>query len=215
MALSKEDDERFSSLAKSHPLLPSVLVEIHDRLAQGVFVEQFAKYPPGSPERLTITLQTLDIRAGAFLKLVDTMEYQELFIVLLKELVQTAWLEFAAFPIERANMDSPDMRRYLRTITDRTAHWEAEGFRRLVPSEAVATVAVPKRIAKRQEPNPAVLENRETVSHKQAALALGISERTLDRWIADGRLIPIGPITRKRFKCKDLLKILSQKHSDN
>jgi hypothetical protein len=215
MELSEEDNERFRSLAISHPLLPAVMVEIHDRLTQGRFVEEFAKYSPGSPDRMIVTLRALDIRASAFLKLVDTVERQELFITLLKELMKTAWLEFAAFPIEKANIDSLDMRRHWRTITDRTAYWEAEGFRRLVPSEAAATVVVPKKIAKRQEPNPALLENKETVNHKQAALALGISERTLDRWIADGRLIPIGPTTRKRFKCKDLLKILSQKHSDN
>ena len=179
MALSKEDDERFRALAKSHPLLPAVIIEIHDRLAQSGFVEEFAKYPPGSPERLMVALQALDVRSSAFIKLVDTIDLQELFITVLQEVARTAWVEFAAFPIEKANLDSPDTRRNWRAITDRTSHWEAEGFRRLIPTETAARTAGDQPRRGYRDPVRAWMKQKEILSVKAAARKLGVSESTL------------------------------------
>ena len=64
---------------------------------------------------------------------------------------------------------------------------------------------------KKREPNPQVLKDRETVSRKMAAEALGVTERTLDRHVRSGLLVPAGPPTRKRFKTKDLSRLMNDK----
>jgi hypothetical protein len=73
-----------------------------------------------------------------------------------------------------------------------------------------------KRKAKQiPEPNPQLLENNETLNRLQAAKALGVHTRTLDRWIKGGKLTPIGASGRKRIKTKELRKFLDQKPQDN
>lgn len=64
-----------------------------------------------------------------------------------------------------------------------------------------------------REPNLELLKNTEaTLNRKNAAEALGTTERTLDRWVADNKLTPVGPESRKRFKTKDLLRFLNRKN---
>jgi predicted site-specific integrase-resolvase len=53
-----------------------------------------------------------------------------------------------------------------------------------------------------------------TLSRLRAAEALGIAHRTVDRWVADKKLVPIGAGLRKRFKVEDLQRLLNQKLSD-
>jgi excisionase family DNA binding protein len=66
-----------------------------------------------------------------------------------------------------------------------------------------------------REPNLELLKNPDaTLNRKNAAEALGVTERTLDRWITDKELIPVGPGSRKRFKTKDLLRLLNQNRRD-
>ncbi|HLN01085.1 MAG TPA: helix-turn-helix domain-containing protein [Bryobacteraceae bacterium] len=65
------------------------------------------------------------------------------------------------------------------------------------------------------EPKPELLGNPDaTLSRLRAAEALGITPRTLDRWIADGKLTPVGIGARKRFKTKDLKRVLDQRTLD-
>jgi hypothetical protein len=66
-----------------------------------------------------------------------------------------------------------------------------------------------------REPNTALLKNQDaTLNRKSAAEALGISERTLDRWVDAEKLTPIGLGSRKRFKTKELLRALNQNNRD-
>jgi excisionase family DNA binding protein len=65
-----------------------------------------------------------------------------------------------------------------------------------------------------REPNPEILKNKETVNHREAAEALGIVPRTLNRWIADGTLTPTRVASRNRFKSKDLQKVINQNKRD-
>jgi hypothetical protein len=66
-----------------------------------------------------------------------------------------------------------------------------------------------------REPNLELLKNQEgTLNRKNAAQALGVSERTLDRLVADKKLIPVGPGFTKRFKNKDLLKCFNKRKAD-
>jgi hypothetical protein len=65
-----------------------------------------------------------------------------------------------------------------------------------------------------REPNLELLKNPEaTLNRKNAADALGVAERTLDRWTGK-EIIPVGAGSRKRFRTKDLLRLLNQKHRD-
>jgi hypothetical protein len=76
---------------------------------------------------------------------------------------------------------------------------------------------VPESKTRRQllEPRPDLLTNPDaTLSRLRAAEALGITSRTLDRWITDKKLTPFGAGLRKRFKAKDLQRLLNQKLLD-
>jgi hypothetical protein len=78
--------------------------------------------------------------------------------------------------------------------------------------------SVPQAKAKRRrflEPNLELLKNPDdsTLNRPNTAEALGITPRTLDRWITDERITPVGPSNRKRFKVKDIKRLLNQKVS--
>jgi hypothetical protein len=76
-----------------------------------------------------------------------------------------------------------------------------------------STPAPRKRTRHFREPNLELLKNQEgTLNRKNAAEALGVTERTLDRWVADKQIIPVGPGFRKRFKNKDLLRFFNKQN---
>ena len=63
-----------------------------------------------------------------------------------------------------------------------------------------------------REAKPELLKNPDGMSgRKNAAIALGISEKTLDRRVKDKLLTPIGTGSLIRFKNKDLIRLLNQK----
>lgn len=192
---------------KTHPRYSAVQVQLHENS-----LKLGKKFPSPlsrlSADSLECAKVMMHIHAEAYLTMVDDMAFQEAYIGVLDSFAKQAWEQFSGMPLEFATAD--DFRYFRQAI----AHWKAEGYRRLSAAEAPAVTAppAPARAREPREPNPALLENRDTVNHKIAALALGISGRTLDRWIADGKLTATGPSTRKRFKSKDLLKILNQKH---
>jgi len=64
------------------------------------------------------------------------------------------------------------------------------------------------------EPRPELLETAETLNKTQAAQALGISVRTLDRYVADGLLSPVGSYLRRRFKTRDLRSFMTRRNKD-
>jgi hypothetical protein len=69
---------------------------------------------------------------------------------------------------------------------------------------------------KRREPRPELLANPEaTLSRLKASEALGITPRTLDRWIKDGKLTTTGLGAQKRLRTKDLKRLLDQKLLDS
>jgi hypothetical protein len=66
-----------------------------------------------------------------------------------------------------------------------------------------------------RDPKPELLANLDTtLSRLRSAEALGISRRTLDRWVLNHKLKPVGLGHRKRFRTKDLRKLLDQKLLD-
>jgi transposase InsO family protein len=74
------------------------------------------------------------------------------------------------------------------------------------------TGKAPRRLL---EPRPDLLTNPDaTLSRFRAADALGITPRTLDRWVTDGKLTRVGAGLRKRFKVKELKRVLDQRLLD-
>ena len=72
-----------------------------------------------------------------------------------------------------------------------------------------------KKARQSLEPRPDLLKNQDlTLSRLRTAEALGITPRTLDRRVADKKLTPFGVGLRKRFKVKDIQRMLDQKLLD-
>lgn len=83
------------------------------------------------------------------------------------------------------------------------------------PDTAVDDAPPAKKLRQYQEPKPELLKDPDaSLGRLRAAEALGITPRTIDRWINDKKLTPIGSGSRKRFKAKDLKKLLDQKNLD-
>ena len=62
-----------------------------------------------------------------------------------------------------------------------------------------------------REPNPDMLKGKDIVSRKQAAEALGVTTRTIDRFVEDRKLNPTGGWGSKRFKTQELLDFMNRK----
>lgn len=65
------------------------------------------------------------------------------------------------------------------------------------------------------EPNSQLLKLDQTLNRNQAAEALGTTPRTLDRWVKDRKLTPVGSGGRKRFKTSELRRFLNARFRDN
>jgi hypothetical protein len=98
-----------------------------------------------------------------------------------------------------------------RALEDRVKDWKTQ-VGKIGPSADRLPATAIKTKRQRREPNSELLKNIETVNRKQAAVALGVAERTLDRMVADKRLHPIGAFRSKRFKTNELLRFLKQKN---
>ena len=79
------------------------------------------------------------------------------------------------------------------------------------PSETL--LPAEKKSRRLLEPRPEVLSNLEFVGKQKAAIALGVSTRTIDRWAEAGDLTPIGGPGRRLFRSKDIAKLINSKNS--
>ena len=79
------------------------------------------------------------------------------------------------------------------------------------PKVAVPNRATNKKTRQRSEPHPELLKDKETVNKTQAAQALGISTRTLDRYVKEEKLSPVGAFGQRRYKTKDLISFIKQR----
>lgn len=65
------------------------------------------------------------------------------------------------------------------------------------------------------DPKPELLKNPNArLNRQRAAEALGITVRTLSRWVSDGIVAPVGVGRQKRFKASDLAALVNQKRRD-
>jgi len=125
------------------------MVEQADGILNGNFAEGLRSLSPGSPARLDLAIQLLDVRAGAFVKLVDDIEHQKAFMVVLQEITLMTWSEFANFPFKDANLQSPDMQLCWERIGARVSYWKVEGFRRLAAKLAIPTTILAPSLSRR------------------------------------------------------------------
>ena len=123
--------ENAKVLLESHPNFPSANVQIYEQLQRDRFGERLGACPAASPPRMEIVLDALDVRAQAYLRLVDDLALQKAFLVALGKMAHTAWVELTDFPVEESNLSSPMAQRWWATIMARVGHWENEGFKKL------------------------------------------------------------------------------------
>jgi hypothetical protein len=116
----------------------------------------------------------------------------------------------------------------------RIHHWEAQAIKKIrkIEEEALnrepepenrrshpreihpdAKPSVAKKARTILEPKPELLKDVESVTRLRAAAAIGVSPRTLDRYAERQLLTPIGPVGRKRFKTRDLIKFMNSKNN--
>jgi excisionase family DNA binding protein len=225
--LQQEELTKAYALFEKHPELPSVLVEIHDsrqELDRGMSDQAKERL---SEARLEHCLKQLEIFGRAYLRLVADFEYAKAYNAILNKCLREVWEFFAGFPIETifatplfSSASPPAACLQRDQMVERTIHWQTEGFRRVAELRKERPRQPPEPTPKTQrkiaEPRPDLLANLDiTLSRLKAAEALGISPRTLDRWVADQRLTPIGTGHRKRFKAKDLKRLIEQRNLDN
>jgi hypothetical protein len=105
------------------------------------------------------------------------------------------------------------MEKELRAMLMQWSDHAAKQLEAKPATRAVAETPKASRSARTfREPDAELLKNPDaTLNRKNAAQALGISERTLDRWVKDTILTPTGHGYRKRFKVKDLRRMLNSK----
>ncbi len=88
----------------------------------------------GTAARISAVLRQLDVRASAYLELVDDMPSQEAFMTVLNELERQSWAEYSGYPPEMIEPVPGDPQ--FHAIRQRLGHWLGEGYRRLMPAAA-------------------------------------------------------------------------------
>jgi len=103
-------------------------------------------------------------------------------------------------------------------LLGRLHHWKSKAMERArqfqqpeAAKQAEPSNVRPKQTRHSREPNLELLKKAETLSRNLAAEALGVTVRTIDRWMADGKLDSVGAGSRTRLKTKDLARIFNQK----
>ena len=218
---------------RRHPDYSGVQVEIHDRSEELYDAATPETDEARSEARSEFILRLYVVQARAYLRLVDNMQYQDAYEFILRDNVQEVWSKYAK--VDRTlfgKMAGLDMR-FLQTAQLLVQHWITEGHRRIAKAKEAGEGSLTgqpgpssnrpisqreehhaKASRKIREPNPDILKNKETVNHREAAEALGIDPRTVNRWIADKILTPTHVAGRNRFKSRDLLRIINQTKLD-
>jgi hypothetical protein len=122
------------SVLKKHPRFPAAQVQILARskeLMDGL-TEQEKQWATSA--RIAVVLRQLDVRAEAYLDLVDDMKSQEAFMTVLNNLGIQAWGEYTGYDPELVQPIAGDPQ--VDAIRQRVAHWVGEGYKRLMNQES-------------------------------------------------------------------------------
>jgi hypothetical protein len=101
----------------------------------------------GTPARLHAVLRLLDIRATAYLDLIDDLAAQKAYMMLLSAFADQAWQEFIGYPVWMipAAVEDANANEIKKHIT----HWLAEGYKRLIKTDPTPA---PKEATPNEEP---------------------------------------------------------------
>ncbi|HEV3330163.1 MAG TPA: helix-turn-helix domain-containing protein [Bryobacteraceae bacterium] len=219
--------------SKPPPSLSDVTQEIQQRIeedhaaAYAQFVAEILKFADRREPLFRYLSHTFEIYAHhrSFLKFKEGLKGWEDYLTTLREWV-LGQAETLTAPWDWP-LGVPFLEQLRAHLIGRSYHWKAEVMKREREAKAAnqsphpAIIAAPSPSPKAPkgrdipDPKPELLRNPDaTLSRLKAAEALGIATRTLDRWVADRKLTPIGFGARKRFKVKDLQRLLDQKLAD-
>jgi len=209
--------KRFQDLRKAMDVLETLpgfaaaQVQRYEREKDALKILAADNPPLCSETRLEHVLKLLDIRTQPYLELVSGMPTLKAFTGLISEFANIAWEEQTGGPFYQQGTQ-------FDRIETKVRDWLNEAYKRVAQGGTKQTErpSTPHKPTRRfSEPNLELLRHSETVNKKQAADALGVSLRTLDRYVADKRLTPAGGYSRRRFKTKDLLNFIGRKQQDN
>jgi hypothetical protein len=120
------------SRLEKHPLYASVMVQIakrSDEIAQDI--SQDARTHQ-TPARMGWVLKLFEIQAEGYLRLVDDLQSQKDFIVILDHLVRSCWEQYSAYPCAVF----PPIPAQIEPIQERARHWSIQGWERISTSES-------------------------------------------------------------------------------
>ncbi len=155
-----------------------------------------------SPQSSYALDTTLDIAGRS----VPRMMFVEgrIFDRLLKQTLQ------AAYPLESASALFYGYRLYLTDLEYSIGHTlELERKRWTAKLASGEGTAKPSHTRTRRDPDLDVLPEVGTVNKKTAARALGCTTRTINRYVADGRLTPVKGRYGNRYKVEDIRALLA------
>jgi hypothetical protein len=134
--------EHAKAMLEAHPDFAKAHVETYEQiLKDNKAAQRLGVTDAGSDERLTIALELFDIRANAYLKLVDNLQLQKAYVISLSVMVHSAWQELTGQPLdlELLPLLGDEGQKKWRAILARLHHWENEGFKRLMPKSGEPT----------------------------------------------------------------------------
>jgi excisionase family DNA binding protein len=205
-----------------NPNFPAAQVRVHEQEQ-----EMEASNPDGTVERLTevrfeYRLKLLDIRGEGYARLVVDAESHTAYTTIIRHYARALWFHFAGLPLDAVPLPLPFAEKppkdpivlWRVRLEKRIAHWLNEGYRYRAALQSDKPAQLPEpptRNRRTLEPRPDLLTNLDgTSSRLKAAQILGITPRTLDRWVHDKKLTPVITGSHKRFRNKDLRKIIDQ-----
>lgn len=136
--MDSPDRRNSRPLLESHPNFPRANVEIFEGLEQAKIAERMWLTAVASKERMEVVLTTFDIRARAYLQMVDDLELLRSYADALSQCARTAWIELTGSLIDAADLRNPGVQDRWGMIESRIRYWQKEGFKRLLPEQEVA-----------------------------------------------------------------------------
>ena len=123
-----------------------------------------------SPQRLGAVLRLIDIRAEAYLTLVDDVVSQDAFMAMMNSFTDQAWQDYVGFSVYQAPplQDDPNY----RTIRERGRRWVSKGYERLDAEERKAPESPEGASDMPEKPIVFISYSWDGDSHKQWVLQL-------------------------------------------
>src|ERR1700722_2034617 len=135
-AIRKKQDAANAAMAvlEQHPRFPAAQYRAITESSELTANLTEDEKQEGTPARLHAVLRLLDIRAMAYLDLVDDLDAQKAYMTLLSAFADQAWQEFIGYPVWVIPATVQDAN--ATEIKNHITRWLAEGYKRLIKTEA-------------------------------------------------------------------------------